>query len=147
MTDWQSLPCREFCNHKAKGCGPGDCRNPYDREDPRYWLGRGSEPVPGKSFGFAHIMQSRALREHWKASGRDPLDIRVIFWLSKMATRLERDYHRRKPPMGVRNIRPAAARPAFTEEQLKHLVDLFADANDPTSRAIAATAQAILGKE
>lgn len=146
MTDWQSLPCREFCNHKAKGCAPGECRNPYDREDPRYWLGRGNQNVGGKSFGFAHNMETQALREHWKATGRDPLNVEIIFWLSKMRHRINRAYYARKPRMGARNIRPAAQRPTFTEEQLRHLVDLFADANDPTSRAIAATAQEMLGR-
>lgn len=144
---WDELPCREFCNHRAKGCAPGVCRNPYDRDDPRYYLGRGNQNVGGKPFGWAHNMEGEALRAHWKARGRNPLDVTVVFWLSKMRYRINRAYYARKPRMGVRNIRPAAPRPAFTKEQLEHLVELFADANDPTSRAIAATAQAILGKE
>lgn len=70
--------------------------------------------------------------------------MRLEFKVSAIQARLQRDYHRRKPPIGVRRVIPAHVRPEFTREDLEHLVALFADANDPVSRAIADKALAML---
>ena len=144
---WADLPCREFCNAYTRGrCWPGRCGSPLKRDDPRYWLGRGQESVPGKPFGWARMMQDMALCDHQRARGIDPKSAEAYFARSRLHARLERDYHRRKPPIGVRRVIAAASSkpPEFTDEELRHLTDLFSDANDPTSAAIAAKAALIL---
>lgn len=105
----------------------------------RYWLGRGSEPVPGRPFGWAHNMEAQAIRDHLKARGRyrqgwSKLDI------SHLQMRLQRDYHRRKPPYGVRRTIAAAPPEDFTAEELAMIADRFAGANDPVGQSIHAKA-------
>lgn len=136
-SEWANLPCREFCNHKRRGCEPGKCCSPYDRDDPRYWVGRGQENVPGKPFGWARMMQDIALCDLQRARGIDPNAGEAYLRRVQMHTRVERDYHKRKPPMGVRRVVRAAAAPVeLSLDEWRHLADLFADANDPTSAAI-----------
>lgn len=148
---WEELPCREFCNAYKLGCNKGRCRNPYDRDDPRRWLGRGQESVAGQSFGWAHNMERDAIRAHlrrriWKFGLDGMAAARLEFRVAAIQTRLQRDYHRRKPPIGVRRKRGASPdiKPTFTAEELRHLADLFANANDPVSRAIAEKASRLL---
>lgn len=151
---WDELPCREFCNHYGDGtrcfagAGGGQCGNPYRRDDPRYWLGRGSEDVPGKPFGWAHMMQDIAICQHLRAHGIEPNTLQGFSRRSKLKMRLERDYHRRKPPIGVRRKATAERPPVedFTREELAHLVELFAGANDPLSVSIAVKAARMLEK-
>lgn len=143
---WDELPCREFCNHYGSGstCFVGKCGSPYTRDDPRFWLGRGSEPVPGQPFGWAHMMQERAIWAHLLASGRDPRKSTKWAMLPfKLKARLERDYHRRKPPIGVRRTIPAAPRlEDFTADELAMIAERFAGANDPVGQSIHAKAEA-----
>lgn len=141
--DWQALPCREFCN--ARGCQPGDCRNPYPRDDPRHWLGRGSEDVSGKSFGWAHNMESRAIRDHLIARG-ESRDYALYFRIIKIRMRLQRDYHRRKPPIGARRIVTRARIPEFTREELEMIAARFDGANDPIGQAIERKARSHEGR-
>lgn len=129
-------PCRHFCNRRD--CAPTKCMGiiVYGRDDPRFWLGRGSEDVPGKSFGWAHNMERRAIREHLKSRGRWR-DARDEFTVSKIQQRLQREYHRRKPPIGVRRTEAGPARPEpFTAEELAHIAEHFAGANDPLAQSI-----------
>lgn len=136
-------PCLHQCNRR--GCAPTKClgRIEYDRDDPHYWIGRGLEPVPGKPFGWAHNMERRALREHLERRGRHSA-LALPFAVVRMQERL----HREKPTMrqrqAARPIVTAAERPAFTRDELQHLADLFAGANDPTSASIGAKAAAML---
>lgn len=142
---WDELPCREFCNHYGSGttCFIGRCGSPYRRDDPRFWLGRGSEDVPGRSAGWAHNMERQAIRDHLKAKGRwnDATD---EFEVIRIQHRIQRDYHRRKPPIGVRRRGPAPAPPPedFTADELAMIAERFAGANDPLGQSIHAKAMA-----
>lgn len=147
---WDELPCREFCNHYAgggcfAGAGGGKCGNPYTRDDPRYWLGRGSEDVPGRSFGWAWNMEDAAIRAHLVRRGHDPKSLAFHSLVTKLHMRLQRDYHRRKPPVGVRR-RAAPTQPPvldFTAEELAMIAERFAGANDPVGQSIHAKALAL----
>lgn len=143
---WDELPCREFCNHYGRGstCFVGKCGSPYRRDDPRYWLGRGSEDVPGKSLGWAHNMEREAIRAHLLARAMQD-GAALYFRTSAIQLRVQRDYHRRKPPIGVCRFAPAVERPAdFTAEELAYLVEMLADGNNPLARSIAKKARARL---
>lgn len=141
-SEWADLPCREFCNHRRRGCVPGRCCSPYERSDPRYWLGRGSQPTAGK-FGEAHNLERQAIRDHLRARGRY-VDGYGELLVAKIQMRLQRDYHRRKPPIGVRRVTSSPAPVQFNADELRHLVDLFDGANDPLSASIAAKAAVLL---
>lgn len=147
---YANLPCREFCNHKRRGCEPGRCCSPYERDDPRYWIGRGNEPVAGKSIGWSHNMEREGLRRHlrrrlWKFGLDRFASFRLEQRAQKIAWRLDREYQKRKAPMGVRRRAPRPVEPPrFTADELRHLVELFEGANDPTSASIAAKAAALL---
>lgn len=142
------LPCRHFCAWpRSLGCAPGKCGlagRPFD--DPKRWLGRGSQDVPGKSFGWAHNKERDAIRTHlrrrlWRFGLDDMAAARLEFQVTKIQQRLQRDYHRRKPPVGARRVVSIPTN-QFTTEELQHLVDLFSDANDPISAEIARKAAA-----
>lgn len=155
--EWQetspyaNLPCREFCNHKRRGCEPGRCASPYSRDDPRYYVGRGNEPVAGQSIGWAHNMERAALVRHlrrrlWRFGLGGFASFRLEQRAGAIAAWLDRKYYQpRKCPMGVRRYAPRPVQPpAFTRDELQHLVDLFDGANDPTSANVAAKAAALL---
>lgn len=140
---WDELPCREFCNHYGSGttCFVGKCGSPYSRDDPRYWLGRGSEDVSGQSSGWAHHMERQAIREHLISRGV-PEGSDLYFRITRIQHRIQRDYHRRKPKIGVRRIsRVASSPPEFTAEELLRIADHFAGANDPEGQEIARKAR------
>jgi hypothetical protein len=132
---YDELPCREFCQSYRHGCAKGRCSNPYPKDDPRHWLGRGSEDVPGQSFGWAHNMEREAIRAHLLASGR-PDGIATYFLISKIQRRLQRDYHRRKPKVGVRR-----APIDFTAAELLRIAERFEGANDAEGQEIARKAR------
>jgi hypothetical protein len=139
--DWQALPCREFCNRH--GCQPGGCRNSLAWDDPRRWLGRGQESVPGKPFGWAHCMEREAIRAHLLGRGM-PDGVELFFRVSRMQGRLHRDYHRRKPPIGVRRVVRAKARPDFTVEELERIAERFEGSNDQLGQEIARKARELI---
>jgi hypothetical protein len=111
----------------------------------RSFLGRGYENTPGKPFGWAWHRERDEIRKHLKRRGRwhGPIDEFAV-------TRIQQRLHRNKPTFAQRQAawlarQPTSKpRPAFTEDELRHLVDLFAGANDPVSAAIAAKAAAML---
>lgn len=85
--------------------------------------------------------------DHLRARGIDPRsDAEAWFHSRRLITRLERDYHRRKPPIGVRRIvKRTEWSIDLTREELEHLVEMWSDANDPLSRSIASKARVRLG--
>lgn len=93
-------------------------------------------------------MERDAIRAHLVARGIDPgRDIRAAFLPSRLKLRLERDYHRRKPPIGVRRRAGSSVTvTAFTAEQLAHIAERFAGANDPLGQSIARTAANLFNK-
>ena len=125
-------PCRQFCNRS--GCSETKCLGAifYRRDDPRFWLGRGQESVPGKPFGWAHAMERQAIREHLKAKGR--WDRAGEFRVSAIQQRLQREYHRRKPPVGL--VQNHVRSIGFTAEEMAHIAEHFAGANDPVAQSI-----------
>jgi len=91
-------------------------------------------------------MERQAIRDHLKARGR----YRDGYGELEVATiqmRLHRDYHRRKPPIGVRR-RTAPTQPPvedFTREELAMMAERFAGANDPVGQAVHSKATQRLG--
>lgn len=112
----------------------------------RSFLGRGYESTPGRPLGWAWHRERDEIRAHLKKRGRwhGPRD---EFAVSRIQQRL----HRNKPTFAERHAawrdRQTLAQPmaALDAAELRHLVDLFAGANDPMSLAIAAKAAAMLG--
>lgn len=147
-------PCLHQCNRR--GCAPTKClgRVEYSRDDPRYWVGRGLEPAAGKPFGWAHNMEREAIRAHlrrriWRFGLDGLAAARLEFRITEIQRRLSREWPARWEAIkaGWRAARPpvqASPSTIFTRDELQHLVDLFAGANDPTSASIAAKAAARL---
>ena len=129
-------------------------------DDPRHFLGKGFETTPGKPFGYAHMMERQALREHVRKRGRHvtegitgAYDPRVEHRIARMQERI----HRHKPTLretqaawrarcAAAQPRPEGERTYLTWEELQHLVDLFTGANDPLSLSIAEKAAEALAK-
>lgn len=117
----------------------------YDANDPRAWLGRGFEDVPGKSLGWAMHMELEAIRQHlrrriWKFGfdeyrgfrlNQRAQAIQARLWKWNRPTMRERQavWKAKQPP-------PTTANVTFTLEELQHLADLFEGANDPLSASI-----------
>lgn len=111
------------------------------------WLGRGYENVPGKSFGWAFHEERREIRDHLKRRGR---------WVPGYGefevTRIQQRIHRHKPTYaerqaiararGERWVSPPPGPPPviFTGEELQHIAEHYAFANDPIGQAICAKA-------
>lgn len=141
---WDELPCREFCNHFNKGCAKDRCRSPYNRDDPRYWLGRGSQSVGGKPFGWAHCMEREAIRNHLISRGKTD-GIELLFRVGQIQDRLHRDYNRRKPPIGVRHVARGKPKSDFTIEELERIAERFDGSNDQIGQEIARKARELAG--
>ncbi len=103
-------------------------------------------PVPGTPFGWGIVnfkarFQRRLIERGW--------DQQRAWWRANRAyERVMRytpsfaDYCRAQTV-----LHPTPAPPLiFTADELQHMIDLFTDANDPISRAIAAKAQAMLDR-
>jgi hypothetical protein len=146
-------PCLWNCNNPK--CDPVRCFGiiVYDKNDPRAWLGRGFEAVPGKPLGWAWHMELEAIRNHlrrriWKFG----LDGFARFRLDQRAQEIQRRLHRwNRPTMRERQAIWKAKQPprttanvTFTLEELQHLTDLFEGANDPLSASIGEKAKAAL---
>lgn len=100
--------------------------------------------MPGKSLGWAHHMERDAIRAHLLKRGM--LDgAKLYFRIGEIQRRLHREYHRRKPPIGVRRIINNAPRPEFTRDELLRIAEHFERSNDDEGRAIAAKARALAG--
>lgn len=100
----------------------------------------------GKSFGWAHVMEREAIRQHLKARGRYREGYGEIL-VASIQMRLHRDYHKRKPPIGVRRRTPAPPPVEdFTAEELALIAERFAGANDPVGQSVHAKASARAGQ-
>lgn len=103
---------------------------------PRDFLGKGMEATPGKPFGYAHVMERQAIREHLQARGLAgaELEFRVV--------RIQERLHRSKPTFRDRQAAWLARQPKslpavrFTEEELARIAEHFQGANDPVAQAI-----------
>lgn len=99
--------------------------------------------MAGRPSGWAWHQERAAIRAHLKARGRLPEP-----WGEFAVDRIQRRLHREKPTMRERQARirivSAPVVPQFNDDELRHLVELFAQANDPTSAAIGTKAAAIL---
>ena len=99
--------------------------------------------MTGEPFGWAHAMERQAITDHLRSRGLgDGLDF--YFRVSRIQSRLHRDYHRRKPPIGVRRIVKAAPRPSFTVEELERIAERFEGSNDPLGQEIARKARELI---
>ena len=111
--------------------------------DPRAWLGRGFDDVPGKPFGWAWQMERQAIREHLLARGFDPQSGRGMALGDRVAA-IQCRIHRYKPTLRQRQEAWAANRrtqrqvaPApFTRDQLLAIRDRFAGDNSQDGQAI-----------
>ena len=84
-----------------------------------------------------------------KARGRDPKAIDEFFQASRIEMRLERDYHRRKPKIGIRKKagnETVREDNEFNEEELTYMVDMFGPSNNPVAQSIAEKAKRKLAK-
>ena len=124
-------------------------------DDPRAYLGRGYDNIPGKPFGWAFNMERRAIRDHLRRKGlyaADGYDARGEFYLIKMQMRL----HKNKPTGRQRqeaarargenwvSPAPGPADVPFTRAELERMVEHFAGSNDELGALIAAKAAAKL---
>jgi hypothetical protein len=144
-------PCRWDCNNRR--CDPVRCfgRIDYGENDPRTWLGRGWQDVPGRPFGWAWNMEREAIKRHlrrriWKFG----LDRMASARLESRVSEIQRRLHRGKPTMRERQaLWKAAQREAppepFTAEELEMIAARFAGANDPAGQSIVTKAEAMLG--
>lgn len=111
----------------------------------------------GEKFGTAHHRERDRIREHLRRRGFDAGDDYLApMRLEQRVSKIQRRLHRYDETFAERCKRlnrqwGAAARASRTEanlllsrEELEHIVELWADANDPTSAAIAAKAAALL---
>lgn len=99
--------------------------------------------MSGESFGWAHHMERQAIRDHLLARGM-PDGSKLYFRIGAIQRRLQRDYHRRKPPIGVRRITRGKSRPDFTVEELERIADRFEGSNDPLGQEIARKARELI---
>jgi hypothetical protein len=106
------------------------------------WITRAYDDVPGKPFGWAYYRAMDELRAHLRM--RHPnLDSGVLgpAKLDARARRILERIHKNRPTYAERSRRTFEAprvRPFLTDEELRHLADLFDGANDPLSASIAA---------
>lgn len=122
----------------------------YPRDDPRHWLGRGNEDVPGKPFGWAHNMERAAIRAHlrrriWKFGLDGLAAARLEFRVTRIQERLRRDQPSFAERQAIWRARQPKPEPpvAFTADELEMIAGRFAGANDPVGQAIAAKAAAL----
>jgi hypothetical protein len=105
-----------------------------DWDDPKKWLGRGLENVPGKPFGWAHAHETRAIEEHLIAKGYKPNSSALFYRVRKIQDRLH------KNRLSLKDRQAAIIKPKmheyFSAHELEHLADLFNGANDPVSLEI-----------
>jgi hypothetical protein len=121
----------------------------YSRDDPRYWLGRGLEEVPGKPFGWSTNMERRAIRDHLIRRGYDPNSAALHFRIEAIRCRLHRDkptWRERQQAWLARQPRPTGAPLGLTWPEIEHLASLFAGANHPLSASIGEKAVEALAK-
>lgn len=151
----RNRPCLWYCNNRK--CDPVRCMGKieFDKNDPRHWLGRGFEDVPGKPLGWAWHQELEAIKQHlrrriWKFG----LDEYRGFRLNQRAQEIQRRLHKwNRPTMRERQAvwkakqpPPAGDNLSLTWEELERLIEHFDGANDPISAAIAEKAKAAYAK-
>jgi hypothetical protein len=130
------------------------------RDDDKLWIGLGLEDVPGKPFQWAWNRERAAIRAHImrKLGNNRTTKEAARFWnthrgrgVEFAVTKIQNRLHRSHPNMRERQeawkarSRPAAAtNTAFTTDELAHLADHFAGANDPIAISIATKAATML---
>jgi hypothetical protein len=113
------------------------------------WLGRGYDNVPGKPFGWTWHRERDAIHNHLMRGKRAQTYVGHTFgsfMLQQRINAIQARIHKYKPTFKERSAAFAAQQHAlrgrspitFTDEELRHLSDLFDGANDPLSASIAA---------
>jgi hypothetical protein len=137
---------------KAKRCHCERCNELEPPDDPRKYLGRGNDRIPGKPFGYSHHMERDAIRAHlrkrlWKFG----LDSFASFRLESRVSEIQRRLHKNKPTLRERQAawrakqpKPTGANAFFTWEQLQFLAEHFAGANFPLAIEVAEKVQTLL---
>lgn len=122
----------------------------------RAWIGLGLESVPGKPFGWAFERERAAIRAHiYKKLGNNrTMKEARRFWRTHRGkgvewavTRIQDRLHRSHPTYRERQEawkarQGYAPSTAFTQDELRHIAEHFAGANDPLAISIAAKAAA-----
>ena len=122
-------------------------------DDRRAWLGRGLEDVPGKPFGWAYAQERDAIKVHvlrrygWGARLDQATALHKLN-LEAYVTKVQERLHRNKPTLRERQAQWKARQPVpvagFNVEELEHLAEHFAGANDPVGQSICAKAAAMV---
>lgn len=136
-------------------------REPSDETDGdgrnRRWAGRGFDQVPGKPDDWAWQRERDEIRRHIHAKLKHRYEMVGArrFWnthrgrgVDHAIDRIQMRIHRANPLMQERlrqqRLEQAAAGVRFTAEELMHIAEHFAGANDPVGQAIAAKIQRIV---
>ena len=117
----------------------------------REWVGRGFEEVPGQPSDWAWMREREEIRRHIHAKLNHRYEIVGArrFWnthrgmgVDHAIDRIQMRIHRSKPQMVERlrrqRMERAAASLRFTVEELQHIAERFAGANDPVGQAVLA---------
>lgn len=103
-------------------------------------------PIPGKPFGWS--IEELKYRIRCRLIARGITEPTAYFRTHKIYERIMRykpsfaDYC--QAATVIRSIEAGTPPPSFSDDELRHLVDLFTGANDPLSLAIADKARRIL---
>lgn len=111
--------------------------------DPREWLGRGFEPVPGKPFGWAFNQEREAIRQHLVKRGRWT-GYQLHFKVVAIQERLHRNrptFRQRHEAWLQRQRDLQTLAPELTREEWQAIAERFAGANDPIGQSILAKAR------
>lgn len=116
---------------------------------PREWVGKGFDEVPGKPADWAWLREREEIRRHIHAKLRHRYEWVGArrFWATHRGRgvewavdRIQERIHRGKPQMverlRLREMERVAAGLRFTVEELLHIAEHFAGANDPVGQAI-----------
>lgn len=116
-------------------------------DNPREWLGRGYENVPGEKFGWAWHRERDAIRAH--LAQRWHAELHTMEWAKRefRVTAIQQRLHKYKPTFAQRQAAWLAKQPQrkpkagpFTAEELAMIAEHFAYANDPIGQSIHAKA-------
>ena len=127
---------------------------------PREWTGRGLDEVPGRPPDWAWQREREEIRRHIHAKLHHRYDYVGArrFWATHRGRgvewaidRIQARLHRGKPKMvereRLKRMEQLAAGLRFTVEELAHIAERFAGANDPLGQAIAAKASRVTGDD
>jgi hypothetical protein len=102
-------------------------------------------------FGYAHMIETKAIRSRLISEGHDPEDPTLCFAVSKAYTEAHKDdltFSQRQDLARWKGAKwvsphPKAPAPKFTNEEMKMIADRFFASNDPMGQTIYDKAKAI----